>query len=181
MIKNISTGIDIGSSATRVVVGEFLKGEKNPKVIGIGESETKGIRHGYVVNLSEAVNSVKNAASMAEKTSGVKIKRAFISINSITLRGDMSSGLAVISKANGEVTNLDINKAIEDSENNLSLNNKKIIHTFPVSFKLDGKEVLGQPEGMCGTKLEVKTLFVTCLSQHLEDLLAVKNIRNVTL
>jgi len=173
MIKNISTGIDIGSSATRVVVGEFLKGEKNPKVIGVGESETKGIRHGYVVNLSEAVNSVKNAVSMAEKTSGVKIKRAFISINSITLRGDMSSGLAVISKAKGEVTNLDINKAIEDSENNLSLNNKKIIHTFPVSFKLDGKEVLGQPEGMCGTKLEVKTLFVTCLSQHLEDLLAV--------
>ncbi|MFA6524102.1 MAG: cell division protein FtsA [Candidatus Paceibacterota bacterium] len=173
MIKNISVGIDIGSTTTRVVVGEFFKGEKNPKVIGVGEYETKGIRHGYVVNLIDAVNSVKNAVSIAEKSSGIKIRRAFISINSITLRGDMSSGLAIISKANGEVTNLDINKAIEDSEANLSLNNKKIIHTFPVSFKLDGKEVLGQPEGMSGTKLEVKTLFVTCLSQHLDDLLAV--------
>jgi len=158
---------------TRVIVGEFLKGEKDPKVIGIGEVETKGIRHGYVSNLHEAITSLKNAINIAEKTSGIKIKRAFISINSITLRGDMSSGIAIISKANGEITNLDINKALEDSENNLTLNNKKIIHTFPISFKLDGKEVLGQPEGMCGTKLEVKTLFVTCSSQHLEDLLAV--------
>jgi len=41
MIRNISVGIDIGTSTTRVVVGEFLKGEKNPKVIGIGENETK--------------------------------------------------------------------------------------------------------------------------------------------
>ncbi|MBU0612254.1 cell division protein FtsA [Patescibacteria group bacterium] len=174
MIKNISIGIDIGSSTTRVVVGEFLKGEKNPKIIGIGESETRGIRHGYVVNFVDAVNSIKNAVSMAEKISGVKIKRAYVSINSITLRGDTSSGLAIISRTNNEITNLDVNKALEDSENNLSLsNNRKIIQMFPISYRLDGKEVLGKPEGMCGTKLEVKSLFVTCSSQHLEDLVSV--------
>ncbi len=159
---------------TRVIVGEFLKGEKSPKVIGIGEAETKGVQHGYVVHFADAVNSIKNAVSIAEKISGIKIKHAFISVNDITLHSEMSSGLAIISKANGEVTNLDINKALEDSENNLSLSgNKKIIHMFPSSFKLDGKEVLGQPEGMCGTKLEVKTLYVIYSSQHLEDLLAV--------
>ena len=173
MTKNISIGIDVGSSTTRVVVGEFLKGEKNPKVIGVGEAETKGVRHGYVVHFADAVNTVKNAVAIAEKSSGEKIKHAFISVNGITLHSEMSSGSAIISKANGEVTNLDINKALEDSENNLSLDNKKIIHMFPSSFKLDGKEVLGQPEGMCGTKLEVKTLFVVYSSQHLEDLLAV--------
>jgi len=159
---------------TRVIVGEFLKGEKSPKVIGIGEAETKGVQHGYVVHFADAVNSIKNAVAIAEKTSGIKIKRAFISVSGITLHSEMSSGLAIISKSNGEVTNLDINKALEDSENNLGLSgNKKIIHMFPSSFKLDGKEVFGQPEGMCGTKLEVKALYVIYSSQHLEDLLAV--------
>ena len=154
------------------MVGEFSEGEKNPKIIGIGEAETKGIRHGYVVHFADAVNSIKNAVSIAEKTSGVKIKRASISVSGITLHSEISSGLAIISKANGEATNLDINKALEDSENNLSLGNKKIIHMFPSSFKLDGKEVLGQPEGMYGTKLEAKALYVIYSSQHLEDLLA---------
>ena len=163
----------MGSSTTKVVVGEFLKGEKNPKVIGVGEAETKGIRHGYVVNFDDAVTSVKKAVAMAEKSSGIKIKRAFISIGGTTLRSETSSGSAIISKANSEVTELDINKALEDSENNLTLGNKKVIHVFPISFKLDGKEILGRVDGLHGNKLEVKALFVTCSSQHLEDLLAV--------
>lgn len=163
----------MGSTTTRVVVGEFLKGEKNPKIIGIGESETKGIRHGYVVNIPEAIISLKNAISLAEKSSGIKIKHALISIGGVTLRGDISSGTGIISKADGEVTNLDINKALEDCEDNLNLNNKKIIKIFPLSFKLDGKEILGRPEGMKGTKLEIKALFVTCSNSHFEDLLEV--------
>jgi len=179
MIRNISIGIDLGSTTTRVVVGEFLKGEKNPKIIGIGESETRGLRHGYVVNIPEATISLKNAISLAEKNSGIKIKRALISIGGVTLRGDVSSGVGIISKADGEVTNLDINKALQDSEDNLNLNNKKIIKVFPLSFKLDGKEILGRPEGMKGTKLEIKALFVTCSLPHFEDLLEVITLAGI--
>lgn len=173
MIRNISIGIDIGSSMTRVVVGEFLKGEKNPRIIGVGESVTLGLRHGYIANSTLAAISVKNAVAMAEKTSGLKIKRAFVSLSGTTLRGEMSSGSTIISKADGEVTSLDANKALQDCEDNLSLSNKKIIHIYPISFRLDGKEVLGRLEGMRGTKLEAKALFVTYSIQHLEDLLGV--------
>ena len=156
---------------TRVVVGEFLKGEKNPKIIGVGENATLGVRHGYVVNSALAAVSVKNAVAMAEKFSGVKIKRAFVSLSGTTLRGEMSSGSTIISKADGEVTSLDANKALQDCEDNLSLGNKKIVHMYPIAFRLDGKEVLGRLEGMRGTKLEAKALFVTYSIQHLEDLL----------
>ncbi len=173
MIRNITVGIDIGSSITRVVVGEFLKGEKNPKIIGVGESETQGLRHGFVVDPEKAVIAVKNAVTMAEKSSNIKIKRAFVSVNGTSLRGEISSGSVIVSKADGEVTNLDTSKALEDCENNLNLNNKKIIHSFPISFRLDSKEVSGRIEGMRGTKLEVKALLITYSIQHLEDLIDV--------
>ena len=163
----------MGSSTTRIVVGEFLKGEKNPKIIGVGESETKGIRHGYVVNFNEAVNSIKIARDMAEKSSGIKIKKAFVAINSVTLRSEIGSGGATVTKADSEVTNLDLKKALDECENNLNLGNRKVIQMFPLSFKLDGKEVLGRPEGMHGNKLEIKALFVTCASQHVDDLISV--------
>lgn len=154
-------------------MGEFIKGEKNPKIVGMGEAKTLGVRRGYVVNTDLAITSVRNAVSMAEETSGIKIKRAFVSIGGISMRGDMSSGSVIVSKADGEVTSLDINKALEDSENNLSANNKKVIHVFPLSYRLDGKEVFGRLEGMHGNKLEVKALFVTYSIPHLEDLLEV--------
>lgn len=173
MIRSISIGIDIGTTTTRVVVGEFIKGEKSPKIIGVGESPTSGLRHGYIIDFDLAVTSVKKAKAMAESSSGIKIRKAFISIGSVTLKGETSSGSAIIGKADGEVTNLDITKAIEESEENINLNNKKIIQATPIAFKLDGKEILGKPEGMRGTKLEVRALFVTCSSQHLENLLEV--------
>jgi cell division protein FtsA len=170
MIRNISVGIDVGSHMTRVIVGEFLKGEKNPKVIGVGESETLGVRRGYVVDGSKTVISIKNAVAMAEKSSGIKIRRAFVSVGGISLRGESSNGSTIISKADGEVTTLDINKALQDCEDNLNLTNKKIIQVFHVGSRLDGKEVLGRLEGMHGTKLEVKGFFITYSIQHLEDL-----------
>ncbi len=173
MTRNISIGIDIGSSTIRVVVGEFLKGEKNPKIIGTGESQTSGIRHGYVVDSLSAAVSIKNAIAMAEKSSGIKIERAFIAAGGVSLRGEISSGSTIISKADGEVTSLDVNKAMQDCEDNLNLNNKKVIQVFHLSSRLDGKEVLGRLEGMRGTKLEVKALILTCSIQHLEDLIAV--------
>lgn len=163
----------MGSSTTRVVVGEFIKGEKNPKIVGMGEAKTLGVRRGYIVNANLATTSVRKAVEAAEETSGIKIKRAFISIGGISMRGDTSTGSVIISKADGEVTSLDVSKAMDDAENNLNLNNKKVIQVFPVSFRLDGKEVFGRLEGMRGNKLEVKALFVTYSIPHLEDLLEV--------
>lgn len=157
---------------TRVLVGEFLKGEKNPKIIGMGEALTQGMRHGYVTNETLAVSSIKEAVLQAEKTSNIKIKKAFISISGMTLQSVVGSGGTIISKADGEVTNLDTNKALEDCENNLNLNNRKVIQMYPISFRLDGKEVLGRLEGLRGTKLEAKALFITYSNTHLDDLLS---------
>ncbi len=171
MLRNISIGIDLGSETTRVAVGEFLKGEKYPKIIGLGESSTTGVRRGYVSDAALAQNSIRAALEQAEKSTGLPVKRALISAGGASLRGDVSSGMAMVSKADGEVTSLDIKKVLEDCEENLNLGNRKVVHIFPVSYRLDGKEVMGRLEGMRGTKLEAKALFVTYSSQHLEDLL----------
>lgn len=172
MIKNISIGIDVGSSTTRVVVGEFAPGEHNPKIIGVGECPTEGMRHGYIIDVEAVAGAVKRAVDQASKTSGVKIKRAFITLSGTTLKSETASGIAIITKADGEVTALDINKALDECEENLNLNNKKIVHIVPLSYRLDGQEVQGRLEGMRGNKLEIKALFVTYSLVHLEDLLS---------
>ena len=170
MTKSISIGIDLGTQTTRVVVGEFVKGENHPRVIGVGEASSSGMRRGYIKNKEEALKSLKLAISRAEKSSGVRIRRAFVSMNSLNLRGDISVGASIITKADSEVTNLDTKKSLEEAENNLSLGNRKILQVFPVGHRLDGKEVFGRPEGMYGNKLETRAIFATCNAQHFNDL-----------
>lgn len=172
MIKNNYTcGIDIGTHTTKVVVIGFDKGKDEPVVLSTGTSETKGMRFGYITDVESVTKSIKKAIKQAENVLGIKIKRAYISVGGISLSSSVSTGSVIISKADQEITNLDVQKVISNSEENLDIVNRKIIHTIPIGYKLDGKEIYVRPEGLKGIKLEVKTLFITCLKQNVDDLI----------
>lgn len=169
--KRIATGIDVGTHATRVVVVEHSRGEA-PIIIGTGVSETRGLRHGYIINKADAIRSIKNAIANAERMAGFKIKSAILSVGGVSLESSISHGTSIISRASNEVSEIDLRKATIEAEENLThLTNKRIIYRTPLRYKLDNKEVLGDPLGMTGTKLDVKMLFITCLEQHLSDII----------
>lgn len=176
--KNIKVGIDVGTYQVKVVISELIfdqSGKKSVKIIATGMAESKGLRHGYIVSGEDVSVSVKEAVLKAEKTSGFKIKEAYISIGGIGLSSFSVTSQIVTSKADQEVTELDISKLGEISESDIPktlMQNRKILHSIPVLYKIDGKPVLnGRPLGMKGSKLELKTLFVTCLEPHLNDLI----------
>ncbi|OHA85842.1 MAG: cell division protein FtsA [Candidatus Yonathbacteria bacterium RIFOXYD1_FULL_52_36] len=170
--RSIITGIDIGTHATRVVVCEqAATPDALPRIIGTGVAESKGLRHGYVVDPHEAARSIRAAIAAAEKAAGVPIKSALLSIGGISLESMISHGTVMVSRADGEVTQLDVEKAVTESENALAgTQNKEILDTIPLRYRLDSKEILGRPQGFKGSKLEVKTFFITSLKQHLADL-----------
>ncbi|MDO8575291.1 MAG: cell division protein FtsA [bacterium] len=176
MSKSIVTGIDIGTYNVKVVVadGSRLNERRMPLVIATGISETRGVRHGYIVNHNEVVKSIKSALSQAEKIIKSPIKKAYVSVGGIGIQSLNISASVSVTKADLEVTKLDIIKVQETAESSIPESfsmNRRIIHSIPVHYKLDGKTVLGNPEGMRGAKLEIKTHFITCLSQHLDALL----------
>ncbi len=118
----------------------------------------------------DAMRSIGAAIANAEKMAGFKIKNTFLSVGGVSLESVVSHGSVIISRASGEIGEQDIVKAESDAEASLNnLVNRRIIYKVPLRYKLEGKEVLGDPRGMIGTKLEVKVLFITCLEQHLDD------------
>ena len=180
MGNRIAVGIDIGTYQVRVVVSKESDDPRNstPKVIGTGYAESKGLRHGYITNIRDVTRSIKQAVDQAEETSGVRIRTAFLAIGGIGLDEIRARGDTVIARADAEVTELDMDRALSSSQESVRgrLANRRILHTIPISYLLDGGEVLGRPIGMKGSKLSVETLFITCLEQHVSDLIeAVEN------
>ena len=172
MKRNIITGIDAGTSTIKVVITEQKKGSRGLNILGVSKKSSQGIRKGFIANFEEASESVADAIRSAEKSAGVQIKRAYLAVGGISLGSAKTKGMIMVSRADGEVTRHDINRVIAQSEANLSnLSNKRIIHTFPLGYRIDGNQVMGKPIGMKGAKLEVETLFITCLNQHLSDLI----------
>lgn len=172
MARNITVGIDLGTAVTRTVVLSWQDTSGVPEILAASAAPTKGLRHGYIVNVQDAARSIKQSVSLAEKESGIAIKRAVISLGGTSLSAETTNGSAIISKSDGEITSFDIKTAQQNAEENLELKNKRVIYSTPLIWKLDGKELSGKPHGMHGVKLEVKILSVSCLSQHLDDLLA---------
>jgi len=175
MSRSIITGIDIGTYSVKVVIttGAVQKNDM-PKILGMGIAESRGMRHGYIINLPEVVTSIRSALSEAEKKAGVKVKKAFLSIGGIGLGSIVSTSSIIISRADLEITALDIQKIAEQCEKDISpgaILNKKIINSVPLLYKIDSKPTLGNPEGMKGSKLEVRMLYITCLEHHLNDLI----------
>ncbi len=185
MSKNIAVGIDIGTYQIKIVVAENVRdsdidsfengeGKNSFKIIGTGFAESKGLRHGYIINSSDTIKSLRSAVLQAEKSANIKIKRAFLSIGGIGVSSVVTSGSIIIPRADSEITEIDIKNVLSVVESEIPANislNRKIIHTIPISYKIDGRMVLGRPIGMKGIKFEAKVLFVTCLEHHLNDLI----------
>lgn len=187
--EKISIGIDIGSAQIKIAVVQFVYekvGEGNklvPKILGTGLAPSRGVRRGYVEDPEELGESLMLALRNAEKSSGIKIKHAEIGVGDNGLTAFASTGFTMVSRADMEITDLDMTKATEVSEETIPKSftqNKRILHRVPVASKIDGKQVFdGKPIGMKGSKLEVKNLFITCLEPHLAHMVKSLEANNV--
>jgi cell division protein FtsA len=176
MARSIAVGIDIGTHEVMAVIAEeFRDGHKVAhKIIGRGAAESRGVRQGYIASPEEASESVAQAIKAAEKQAGIEVKRAFVSIGGIGLSGVISTANILISHADLEISERDKDEALKAAEAAIPstlTQNRKIINTIPLEYKVDGKPVWGRAEGLKAQKLEVRALFITCLEHHLEDLI----------
>jgi cell division protein FtsA len=181
MADRTITGIDVGTYQVKVVIARQQQkagSQSLPHIIGTGFAESRGMRHGYIINESVVVKSVRSAVAQAEKAAGIEVKHAYLSIGGIGLDEIHSYGEVITSRADSEIAQIDIDKAMADSEERIQekMPNRKILHAIPLSYAIDNEKVLGRPHGMKGTKLEVESLFITCFEQHINDLMtAIEN------
>jgi cell division protein FtsA len=171
MRRRIATGIDIGTYQVKMVVVEEIADKRigrQLRIIGTGLAESKGLRHGYIVNKEEVTASINEARRQAESVARVPLRAAFLAVGGISLDEARATGFAIISRADQEITTLDIEKAGKAAREAAAPGflNRHVLHSIPLEYRVDGVKVLGDPLGMKGVRLEVDYLFITCLSQH---------------
>jgi len=160
-------GIDIGTSAVRVVVGTVDE-KGNPEVIGYSSVENSGMRRGVVAHSEEVALSLSQAVSDAERLSGRHIRSGTININGSHVQGLNSKGVIAISAANREITEEDRLRAEEAAAVMQLPSNREIIQVFPKAYRLDGQDNIKDPVGMQGVRLEVDTHIVTASTPNIK-------------
>lgn len=161
-IKNMIVGIDIGSGSLRAIGAIRDTDVRHPIVIATYKKAIDGIERGNIVNDTEVTQAIMDAIDDLEIKSGHDTLHTLISLGAIGLSSNHVNGQTQVSRGDAQVTDLDIEKAIQEAHKGVpDIRNKAVVHTIPMKYRLDGHDVQGNIIGVRGNKLEVKTLFVT--------------------
>lgn len=160
MEGKIITGLDIGTTKIcAVVVKEDADGRLN--VVGIGSSPSHGLRKGVVVNIEKTVSAVRDAIEEAQQMAGVEIESVFVGIAGDHIRSINSKGMVGVSRDDHEITQEDVNRAINAAKALALPIDREIIHIIPQEYIVDDQDGIRDPIGMSGVRLEVEVHIVT--------------------
>ena len=156
--RNLIVGLDIGTTKVAAIVGEITS-EGNIEVIGIGQTPSRGLKKGVVVNLESTVHSIQRAIEEAELMAGCQIKSVFAGIAGSHIKSLNSHGIVAIKDK--EVTQYDIDRVIDSARAVAIPADQKILHILPQEFVIDQQEGIKEAIGMSGIRLEAKVHMVT--------------------
>jgi cell division protein FtsA len=167
---NIIVGIDVGSSNIRAVIAQDLPDLEFPRVIGVGVVPSFGIRRGVIVDPEEVNKVIDEAVEKSERMAGTTVRNANVSIGGIEIGFQNSKGVIAVGRADGEVIEDDLVRALKEAQVVSLPLNKEIIHVVPKNYRLDDQENIKNPLGMKGVRMEVNALIIEGSSSHVKNI-----------
>ncbi|MBI5766061.1 cell division protein FtsA, partial [Candidatus Falkowbacteria bacterium] len=167
---NIITGLDVGSTAIRIVVGQKSRNDDRLHIIGAVEAPAQGISKGVVNSVEDAVSSISLALEKIERMVGQPVDHAWIGISGSHITAQESRGVVAVSKPDGEIRAEDVERAIGAARAVSIPPNYEIIHVIPKSFTVDSQVGIKDPIGMTGVRLEVETQIIQGLAAQIKNL-----------
>ena len=160
--EHIVVGVDIGTTKVCAVVAGSDELER-VNILGVGVSESDGLNRGVVVNIDKTVAAVQDAIHEAERAAGVQVQSVIVGIAGDHVQSFQSRGVITISNRNGEITQRDVHRLLEDTMHVAMPADREILHVIPQEFIVDGQDGVADPVGMSGVRLEANVHIITGL------------------
>jgi cell division protein FtsA len=142
--------------------GELLR------ILGVGIEPAQGMRKGVPVDLRAVSQSISRSIEKAERTSGLEITSALISLAGSHVASVNSRG--VVGVTGRTIDEDDVIRAMEAARAVAIPHNREIIHVIQRGFTVDGQGGIRMPIGMHGYRLEVEAHIITAAASTVENL-----------
>lgn len=151
--ENIGVGLDIGTTKIVAMIGKKNEYGKI-EIIGVGKAKSLGVARGVVNNITQTIQSIRQAVAEAENNSGYKINNVVVGIAGQHIRSIQHSDYISRSNADEVIDEKDIDQLINQVHKLAMLPGEEIIHVLPQEYKINGQETTTEPIGMYGSRLE---------------------------
>src|SRR5262252_7588774 len=150
--SNLMIGLEIGTSKICVVVGEG-RSDGTIKILGVGQTPSRGIRKGEIVDFETVMKCVHEAVVDAEQKSDVMIKSVYVAVAGSHLQSFNNRGCVMLPEDRDEIDEQDVEDVkINAREVSIPAQNA-FLHSVIQHYHVDGQQGVN-PVGMLGQKLE---------------------------
>ncbi|KXZ14859.1 cell division protein FtsA [Bacillus nakamurai] len=167
--NELYVSLDIGTSNTKVIVGEMTDDSLN--IIGVGNVPSEGLKKGSIVDIDETVHSIRKAFDQAERMVGFPLRKAIVGVNGNYINIQDTNGVVAVSSENKEIHVEDVRRVMEAAQVVSIPHEQLIVDVVPKQFIVDGRDEITDPKKMLGVRLEVEGTLITGSKTILHNLL----------
>jgi cell division protein FtsA len=173
-MNDIIVGLDIGTSKICAIIAK-VEQATGIEILGVGKAPSMGLRKGEVTDVDRTTDALKDAVKQAEGTSGLEILRGFAGISGQgleTVIEDFEMGIADPSRGVGT---MDVLNLSNESRKFSPPRGKRLIHTVPLEYLIDGHAIGLDPLDEKGERLKLRASIFTASVGHTEDMYRIVN------
>lgn len=160
LAENLIVGLDVGTSKTCAVIGEYNEND-TLEITGVGTAPSTGLRRGVVVNIEATLKSVSEAVEAAELMSGREVRECFVGVAGANVEGINSRGVVAVTGKGREITQTDVDRVIEAARAVVIPMDREILHVIPQTYIVDDQKGIRNPLDMIGVRLEAEVHIIT--------------------
>lgn len=169
MSQSYLVGLDIGSHSLKAAVGE-VKNDGQLALVKLFKTSSGGMRKGMVDDLAEMTRALNIMFGEVKKVSRGALKNIFLNIGGADIHTQSSRGIVAVSRADNEIHQDDIDRAVQASQAINLPPNRMILHAITREFIVDDVGGIRDPLGMVGNRLEVNSLIIDAFSPAVKNL-----------
>ncbi len=165
-------GLDIGTSAIRVAIGE-VDYDGNLNIVATASKKSAGLRNGVIVNIEDAKDVIKDAIEAAEQEGGAIVTSVIASVGGKQIESENCRGVVPITSVKNNVravTEEDREKVIATATAINFPADREIIHVIPQDYLVDGIGRIPDPVNRLGFKLEAEVHIVTAARTIIQNM-----------
>jgi cell division protein FtsA len=168
-------GVDIGTSAVKVLVATKHNGQTN--VLGSGTVAGAGLVKGAVTDAAALAAAVREAVDCAVMVAEIPLGPIYLGIGGIDITSQ--NGIGSVAPSAGMATGADIERACRAATIVTVPDDHRILHVMPIGYWLDGQPLMDAPLGKSGKRLEVEAHIVSLPCSLADEITAALAARGI--
>lgn len=150
--------LDIGTHKNACFIARVIDDKGSIEVSGVGYQASQGVKGGAVIDIETADNAIRQTVHTAENMAAESMKGYPLRDVIVNVPGSQtkSHNIIINVEINGQIiTENDVSRALVKAQDQIIAPNTELIHTMPVSCRIDSNEGIRDPQGMTGQFMEV--------------------------